>query len=719
MFTNRKCEFNRAMNWRVFNKKCGLFIAIGSILFGAPLVFADDTVKLKVLVITTGDATQDLGLAYIKPVLDEMGVPYDLLNSATQDLTAANLSSSANGNGCGVEATGCVGNYNGIILTNSDLGSNFTSSEWDILHDYEKNFHVREAVLLGWPATYSDQSGIYLDYGLNFSSSGTSYTGQWTVPATESKKVFEYVNQANPLPITDFAFAATPRNDANGPHDGTVPNVVPVLKTQNGEALVSIVRYMIPLQTTPAREVLISTITNTDFLIHSQVLAYEFVNWATQGVFVGGRFVHMSAHLDDLFLEDELWDVDANITNPLLTYRLNSSDISNAVSKQTAFRTAHPTAGNAFKLDFPFNGSGAVVNPQATLLVANLTEDLVAAVFANKSQFRFINHTFTHADMDKAPVPANAPCDYPTLTTASAIQAEITKNRTVWLLLALPERTANNRVLVTGNHSGLKDRKCTDEPALHPEMANVQDDDVPFAEGANPLLFQAAANASVDYLASDSSQINQGVEKFVTEVNDGSSQNRILLPRWPANVFFNVINPDQLVDEYNYIFHDRFVELGQDPCTIPGAICTSRDYAAILAAEADTALRHMMSFKKWPHFFHQTNVAKYNAGGDTLQFDWLNSVYATYEQLFKLPVKNFPYYQIGDKTRESLTAKSATIQATWSRTTNSVTLSANKNVPNLLITGLSGGEVYGGQLIRQVNVNTIPKTIVVNQALTQ
>jgi hypothetical protein len=321
--------------------------------------------------------------------------------------------------------------------------------------------------------------------------------------------------------------------------------------------------------------------------------------------------------------------------------------------------------------------------------------------------------------MDKAPVPANAPCDYPTLTTVSAIQAEITRNRTVWLLLALPERTANISVLVTGNHSGLKDRNCTDEPALHPEMANVQDDDVPFAEGANPLLFQAAANASVDYLASDSSQINQGVEKFVTEVNDGSNQNRILLPRWPANVFFNVINPDQLVDEYNYIFHDRFVELGQDPCTIPGAICTSRDYAAILAAEADTALRHMMSFKKWPHFFHQTNVAKYNAGGDTLQFDWLNSVYATYEQLFKLPVKNFPYYQIGDKTRESLTAKSATIQATWSRTTNSVTLSANKNVPNLLITGLSGGEVYGGQLIRQVNVNTIPKTIVVNQALTQ
>ena len=115
---------------------------------------------------------------------------------------------------------------------------------------------------------------------------------------------------------------------------------------------------------------------------------------------------------------------------------------------------------------------------------------------ANKANFRFINHTFTHADMDKAPVPANAPCDYATFTTIAAIQAEITRNRTVWGLLGLPEKSENNRVLVSGNHSGLKDRKCTDDPALHPEMFNVQSDDVAFDQGgANPLFLQAAASA--------------------------------------------------------------------------------------------------------------------------------------------------------------------------------------------------------------------------------
>ncbi|PTR17705.1 hypothetical protein C8R31_101872, partial [Nitrosospira sp. Nsp2] len=438
--------------------------------------FADNAVKLKILLLTTGEVTEDAGYAYIKPVLDEMGVPYDVLNSKTQDLTAAMLASTAGGSSCLAAEAGCVGNYNGIILTDAGLNPAFTPTEWDMLHNYQKNFGVRQAVLSGWPGTYWDPEspfGVYLDYGLVFSSSGTGYEGKWTV--TKPKEMFEYVNLANPFPITDFAFAANPRNDTATLRDGSMPKVEPLLTTQNGEALLSIVRYMVPSQTTPVREVMISTISNATFLIHSKVLAYEFINWVTQGVFVGARFVHMATHLDDLFLANNLWNPDINNNYPAdpnvpgtTTYRLNSADIANAVSKQAAFRAAHPVAG-AYKLDLAFNGSGAVVDPKAAILALNLTDELVAAVMANKANFRFINHTFTHLDMDKAPVPANAPCDYPTFTTLAAIKAEITKNRTVWGLLALPEKSDNNRVLVSGNHSGLKDRKCTDEIAKHPE----------------------------------------------------------------------------------------------------------------------------------------------------------------------------------------------------------------------------------------------------------
>jgi hypothetical protein len=409
-------------------------MAIGLTLLGIPPAFADNAVNLKVLVVTTGDITQDFGLAYIKPVLDEMRVRYDILNAATQDLTAATLSP----NGCTAtpNGNGCVGNYNGIILTDSGMVGSLTPAEWDILHTYETNFHVREAILSGWPGPVCDPHppwGIYLDYGLTPSNSSITSTSvsaaKWVIPTASSKTVFEYVNTANPLPITDFAFAATPRKTDMGLRDGTVPSVVtPLLQTPTGEALVSLIQYTAPLQTTPVlREVLLSTINNTSYLTHSQVLGYEFVNWVTQGVFVGGRYIYMSAHLDDFFLQNDQWDVNANKTNPLLTYRLSSADISNAVTQQNAFRAAskHPTAGTTFMLDFAFNGSGAVVNSTAATLVANTADGLVSAVKTNKAQFRFINHTFTHADMDKTPVPANATCDYPTLTTAAAIQAEI------------------------------------------------------------------------------------------------------------------------------------------------------------------------------------------------------------------------------------------------------------------------------------------------------
>lgn len=692
------------------------FIAVAS------PAFADNAVKLKILVITTGEVSEDLGFAYIKPVLEQIGAPYEVLNADTQDLTAVMLASTPAGAVCKAEEAGCAGNYNGIILTDADLVPGFTPAEWDVLHSYQKDFGVRQAVLSGWPGTYRDPDppyGVYLDYGLVYSSSSTDYVAQWTVSGEYSKEVFEYVNQANPLPITDFAFAANARNDAIGLRDGSVPSVEPLLRTQNGEALVSIVRYMMPSRTTPVREVMISTITHAPFLVHSNVLAYEFVNWVTQGVFIGARHIHMAAHSDDLFLANSLWDAALKRNNPAHTYRLRGDDINNAVSKQTAFRAAHPAAGT-FKLDFAFNGSGAVVDPGAATLTANLKEDLVAAVVANKAHFRFINHTYTHADMHKAPVTADARCDYAAFTTIAAIQAEIIKNRQVWALLGLPEESQNNRVLVSGKHSGLKDPKCTDDIALHPEMFNVQADDVPFDEGgANPLFLQAVAKAGVDYLAFDSSQRAQNVERYITQYDDGSQKDRLALPRWPANIFYNVTNPLQLEDEYNYLFHGRFVSTGQNPCEIPEALCSPRNYAEILATEADIALRHMLTFNKWPHFFHQTNLAKYDESGNTLQFDWLNAVFTEYERLFNLPVKNYPYYLIGDYTQESLNTKSAAIQATWNRTANQITVSADKPVSNLPVTGLSGGDLYGGQFIGRITVNTNSTVFPVDRALTQ
>lgn len=311
---------------------------------------------------------------------------------------------------------------------------------------------------------------------------------------------------------------------------------------------------------------------------------------------------------------------------------------------------------------------------------------------------------------------------------------QIQKNRQVANNLGLQ---SNGRTVISGEHTGLRNANGTADPS----------DDVPYPWGKNDAFLNAAntINNSILYLASDSSQINQNMEAFVPSTPPGgipsvfdpfdpglSYYGFALLPRFPTNVFYNVTNPAELTDEYNYIFYERYVNQGQDPCEIPGAICQPRTYQEILAAEADTALRHILSFKRWPHFFHQSNLRNYDGSGKTLQFDWLNAIIARYEQLLKLPLQNLAYNQIGVETVHRLRARNLNISGAWDLATNTVLLtgSASSTTPsaNVGLTGLkvqgtlpgSSTKIYGGQRITTVPVGPSSMiTLVIDQALTQ
>jgi hypothetical protein len=812
---------------------------------------ADQTLDLKVLVVSTGPASVDPGLDLMDDVLDEVGVPYDVLDSSAQTLTPDLLSS------------GDHGFYNGVILTNSELflpggGSGFDAVEWETLQAFERDFGVRESVLSGFPAT---NPGLGLDYGMTDIIAGTSFLGQWQAPAGGTG-IYEYVNEASPLPITDFAFAGRPFVVYAGePRDtGVGPHVQPLLVWQDDtqKVFVSHIRY------DDGREVLLSTISNAWFLIHSQVLAYEFLNFATKGVFIGSREVYLEAHVDDLFLGNSHWDPDANATDESIEYRMSADDAQNAVAQTAALRAAHPTAAG-FALDFPFNGSGAglPVDPptanlrpsadtyleqddpydnhgresrggvqlrsndeertlirfnlagqpttpveratltlwtdgsnqinaaacrvtsswdegsgsflsgatwrfrrgftrwssyggdydaascvpfrlrneqQVTIDVTSLVsgwlggqannglivvgtssgegeiglreqssssrrplltidyapvvaDGLTNALVANKDAFRFVNHTFTHQDMDTSAG----------LADHAFSTAEIQQNRATWTSLGLPGKAANDSVLITGEHSGLADDLGT---AADPT------DDLPFPAGKNDQLLQAAQDAGVRYLGADASRPGQNVERFVPGFD------LMILPRYPTAIFYNTTTPAQNTDEYNYIFHERFVNAGQDPCTIPGAICAPRTYEQILAAEAETTLRHMLAYRKWPHYFHQGNLRAYDGAGSTLLFDWLDAVYDRYESLFVLPVRSLPFHEIGRLSEERLAAKAAGLRGTLDLATGIVTLQAD-GTATMPVTGLAGGSLYGGQSIRSVMFGPAPQAFAVDPALGQ
>ena len=69
----------------------------------------------------------------------------------------------------------------------------------------ERDFGVRESVLSGFPAT--NPAGARLRHDRHHR--GQRLSGIWQAPAGGTE-IFEYVNEANPLPITDFAFAGRP-----------------------------------------------------------------------------------------------------------------------------------------------------------------------------------------------------------------------------------------------------------------------------------------------------------------------------------------------------------------------------------------------------------------------------------------------------------------------------------------------------------------------------
>lgn len=812
-----------------------------------------DTVNLKVLVISTGNAAEDEGLDLMDDVLIQLGVPFDVIDSSRDTLTPERLSSAT------------TGNYNGVILTNAELylpggGSGFTAEEWAALHNYERAFGVRESVLSGFPAT---NPALGLDYGMNSDAigvgvvPGSSFTGIWKAPAG-GPELFEYINTSKSLAINDFAFASEPAQLYVGEpaqFNGR-PLVQPLLTSQADPAktLISVVKYP------DGREVLLSTIANAPFLLHSQALAYEFLNFATKGVFIGARQVYLAAHVDDLFLPNTLWNPDLNINDETREYRMTPADVTNLVTAQNTLRSRYPTMREVVT-DFAFNGSGAIpevpvpdrqllavadthvssllpgsnfgasreaviksgflgfdtnnflvrfdvpVNTSTALTRAQLTfrnrttgasslsicrittswaegdgwliagatwwqsaifrfwnnsggdydgssciavnnaggasstfdvtpivqrwisgaanhgfivrmrgmgetrvntreagatvapmltlsyapvpaEPLTGSIVANRNAFRFINHSFTHADMD-----TSSGMDYMTATN------EIQQNQSIWRQLGLPEYNENISIMVTGEHSGLRDDNGTELDTS---------DDIQYPMGRNLQFLQAASDTGIRYLASDSSQVNQNVESYVPGLNI------LLLPRYPTNIFYNTSTPAENTDEYNFIFHERHLLAGKDPCTLPGAICQPRNYSQILDAEADNAVRHMLTYRPWPHYFHQANLYRYNTAGDTLLTDWLRVVAARYEGLFNLPVKSLPYYQIATLTQERLRARNANVSGQWDLATGTVTLRAASNAV-ISVTGVENGEVYGGQVQRRVTVGPTPVTFRVNR----
>ena len=283
---------------------------------------------------------------------------------------------------------------------------------------------------------------------------------------------------------------------------------------------------------------------------------------------------------------------------------------------------------NNFKLTMLFNGFGS----DSAKADGGGVDPLTDAFLAQKAQFTWVNHTYSHpflgcvqiaatvvggtwhcatsatetprmdADVTQALGPDGVYyADQPFVT--AAVQDNIT-----WATAnALPN--FDPTVLVTGEHSGLKT--------------------LPQQPSDNPYLAPALAAVGIKWTGSDASR-----ETDTRALTTTTST----VPRHPMNIFYNAGTYQDEVDEYNWIYTSAanggggICEANPTTSTCITPLDASTNAAAktsfdsyIKPLEIRNALRYILTNDPRPFYAHQSNLAE-----DGILYPVLDGILATY-----------------------------------------------------------------------------------------
>ncbi|GAA5436644.1 hypothetical protein [Deinococcus aquaticus] len=601
---------------------------------------------LKVLILSSGPS--DYGIGTARALLDQSGIPYDVLDASRTPLDTAALI-----------APDGSGRYQGVILTDSalimDAGngtypSALDSAEWDTLFEYERTFRVRQLALYGAPGSVPE------DYGLRY------------VAGAETATTSLRLNAAGQAVFSDLKGAAIPVT-----YSYTYPSAlqsVPGVSTQvlatdpSGRVLAA------TSTSADGRERLILTSAQNPYLTHSQLLGRGLAQWLTRGVHLGEHRRFLQVDIDDVFLEGDHLTSALTLTAP---FRLSGSDLLNVRTQQDRLRSNYPAAPN-FRYALMFNGGGA--NTAVPTLCTNspwLTRDLLSSVArCLNTQFDWVNHTLDHQRMDVMP-----------LSTATT---QIQQNLSVGTKLGLNMSRAS---LVTGEHSGLGFMDPTDDGTRNDDGTAGPKQDLGLGR-SNPNLLSAAVSSGVTYLASDHSVASQWDAQCPTcGVPHPLNPGVFLVPRWPNSVAYHVTTPDEATAFYNSLYG-------------PGGLFPYWDrnltYAEFLDRESDQALTHILNGTPFPHFMHQPNLRQY-AGGKSLATDWVQAALVKYSTYSKLPLNTLRWDDLGAQVRrhtaEVKASAAGTLSGTWNRSAGTVRLTSSAGTVPVTLSGASSGTLYG------------------------
>jgi hypothetical protein len=384
--------------------------------------------------------------------------------------------------------------------------------------------------------------------------------------------------------------------------------------------------------------------------LHARLLPYGIINWATKGVFLGERRLYFVPQPDDVFASGDTYDYGNYEPDTGSNFRLTASDMDNLVAWMETFKDPNtmPNAAD-FKIEMPFNGEGTLLDLDGDEIISGT---LTSRAQALEDRFIWLNHTYSHADLDGADADLSA--------------REILSNTEVAEWLGLSDYVTTT--LLTGAYSGLENSS----------MFNTVYD-----LGIRYIL----ANASLDGYNNPSP--NTGI------VPDDYPPDLLLVPRLANNIYYFASIPEQETSYYNKQYCPGYPDTTTTPCYT---------YEEVIDQITNQALGFLLDFNINATMFHMNNLFAYDAptSTKTLMGDYVESLYSKYNLYYNenVPILSLRTQEIGEKMWQRMDYNASDVSgiiACSNDITLTVPLTATPTTVQVPVTGImySGDEGAG------------------------
>jgi hypothetical protein len=671
----------------------GAPVAVTSLSNAAPLApHGGQRVDMKVLLLA--NSASDADATAWEDNLKREGTPYTRINASDDGtLTDATF---ASGNRAFYQAVIAVG-ANG---TQPDGRADaFTPEEWAALRAFEAKFAIRQIDPNAVPGP---------SLGSAYGTGGGQMDGLTGTVTAAGKTQFPDLAGTVLFKDLDPAVNETFGSGTSGGCDPAAANCLAtsytplVTATVAGQANSSIVGLAAMKD---GREEISVSFSGNENQLHSQILRHALLSWVTGGVYIGMDRTYFSMDIDDIFLPDTKWDPVTNKTpgdgsalNPdpsgVEPGEVDVRMLAGDVTKLEAWQNA-----NGVKVNLLFNGGG---HAEAIDTTPPTRDALFDKLKADKAQFNWISHTWSHPSLGSPNEPLNSP-DQATIRSEITQNIQFAQGRGVDQL-GLAAANFNPTELVTGEHSGIGTSKEANSPT---GVVPVSPPNVNMAPALNATGIRS--------IGADNSR----------EAGQRAVGNALTLPRYPMNVFYNIATMHDQLDEYDWLYLSKaagYVDPSSGDEGVPGTPsattpprgnCTNNatttcfttpvTKAQYLDRESTAVLTHMLGNDPRPHYAHQPNLMSDAANtsaasrGDGILYQVLTPAIATYKTYRTTPILQPGMTALREQLRR---------QTAWAATSASqvsgyiqdgkvvLTSTVSRDVP---LTGTTTGDVYGGR----------------------